>query len=254
MCDSFRFQCQARRTSWSHGFSFRWIHKSWCNRINLFFAAGYNFMLGLPCPSHRSFLKKKKKAIYICFAIQGVLTLNCFGHSKKQQLEKEAKGRQRNVFCEFPQEAWAAQNEGKPSSAYEEWRKKYMVFDRSKSSWLLPGALHCLLIDIMSADCLPMDPSSRISLWLGDNSSHAAAPAFAALTSAAGTGSPGESWQYTQPLFLGTKGVSRQQLGHSGGEGIKPKTRKVYSGWLWSKHHAWCSQCGCVWNALWLWT
>ncbi|KAF4789621.1 hypothetical protein TURU_149680 [Turdus rufiventris] len=51
---------------------------------------------------------------------EGVLTLNCFGHSKKQQLEKEARDRQRNVCCEFPQEAWAAQNEGKPSSAYEE--------------------------------------------------------------------------------------------------------------------------------------
>lgn len=58
------------------------------------------------------------------FAIQGVLTLNCFRHSKNEQLE-ETKGRQRNVCCELPQAAWAAQNEGKPSPAYEEERQKY---------------------------------------------------------------------------------------------------------------------------------
>lgn len=63
-----------------------------------------------------------------------------------------------------------------------------------------------MLIGIISVDCLPVDLTSRISPSLRGKNSQVPAAAFTTLTSAAGTGSPGEGWKDTQPLLLGKKG------------------------------------------------
>lgn len=55
-------------------------------------------------------------------------------------------------------------------------------------------------------DCLLVDLTSRISPSLRGKNSQVPPAAFTTLTSAAGTGSPGEGWKDTQPLLLGKKG------------------------------------------------
>lgn len=57
----------------------------------------------------------------------------------------------------------------------------------------------------------------------------------------------------TSPCFWAKKGVSRKHLSEAGVRRwgrIKSQTMKAYADWLWSKHHAWCSQCGCVLECL----
>lgn len=210
MGDCFWFQCQAFRTSWSHGYSFRWIRKSWYDRINLFFCCRIQFYDGSALPISQKLLSKKmplQSRVFWPWTALGTARMSSWRRRQKAGKEMSAVSSLKQPGC-------------------PKWRKaltclwgrkaKVQVCDRSRSSWLFPGILHHLLIDIMSAECLPMNLSSRISPSLRDNSSQAAAPVFAMFTSVQAQAVQERDARTPSPCYWAKKGISRQHLSQAG--------------------------------------